>query len=573
MGIFNRKYLIFVTLGISFALVAVFLYFLDSQFKYKELVFVFWILGIFFSLVPFLPQILQKLKIIKLPRKELLFISLLVLVSILLRFYKLQQIPFLNGDEARDAGFLPESFLNGQINDYFGYNVYGISNIFIILAAIPHLIFGHSILSVRFFAAVFGTLSVLLVYLLGRKFYSLKVGIIASTMMAFNQVHLQFSRSEFINNFDSFWAPLVILFLLYALAKKETFFSLLFGLSIGLATHFYQGIRAVLLFSIVSFIFYNLTSFRKNNKSIKKIIYFIFGFFVAFGPSLVVLIFKPNEFFNTGSSGNYLSIITSHAGSLFEGLLTFIGNLPNRFLLSYGSIIYYPIDFHYRYGGPLLKFPESALFLAGMIIVLKKILSFKYFVLLGWIVIVVFINSILTESMNFAHRLLSLLPSTIIVAAIGLEGLVLFFKKKKPGVVVLIFILTLSVFLNFKQYFIDNIWRNAYDTNTKVALAAGYYTSSFSLEKQIYFLNSPRMGWKSGPSWEYLVPNSQVKDLSNKELSILLEKTANFNNVVFVALPERAEDLKIVIKRWPGGVRNDHTFYSPEVLFTSYELK
>lgn len=557
--------LAFIISGAILCLASIFIYALDKNFALRWLVLVFWLGGVMLSMVPATISFLKNKPLLK-NKHEFLFIVLLVFIAGFLRLYKITEIPLLSGDEARDAGFLPETFLRGKIKDFFGYGVYGIPNIFIALSSIPHFLFGHSILAVRFFSAFFGTLAVVLVYFLARECFGKKIGMVSAILMSCYHVHLHFSRSEFINNFDSFWAPLVII-LLFKAIMENSYRSLLFGLSLGMVSHFYQGIRAILFFSAIYFLTWNLMALRKYFKTLLvKTGYLLLGLFLGLGPSIVVLVTRPSEFLNTGTAG----------GPLFFslGILEFIKLLPNRLLHSFGALIYYPINFHYRYGGPFLKFPLSLFFIIGIFFILRNFLRKEHNIFLFWISFVIFCNSTLLEGLNYTHRLLSIVPALMIVTGIGIINLAKIFKEKTlfNNLIVFLFI-SISVFLNLKSYFFDSIWKNAYDINTKVATIAGYYTAGFPTRTKFYFLNSPRMGWKSGPSWEYIAPSAQVEDFEEVNLqSVLSMSTGGKERFVFIALPERTGDLKIIERVWPGGYKKDH-YYDNELLFITYELK
>ena len=562
----NIRELVFIILAIILCLASVLFYNLDKHFAFQWIIFSIWIIGVIIVLLPVIFFFLEnRCSLIK-NNRELLFVILITLGSAFLRFYKITKIPLLNGDEARDTGFLPEVFLKGEVKDFFGYGVYGIPNMFFALSSIPHLLFGHSILAIRFFAAFFGTLAIILVYLLAKKLFNQRVAVISTILMSCYHVHLQFSRSEFINNFDSFWAPLIIVLLLKSI-KEKPYYSLLFGLFLGIASHFYQGIRAVLAFSTAFFLIYNLVYYHKKlNRFLAKIGFFSLGLFLGLGPSIVIIAIRPNEFFNTGTAG----------GPLFSslGLLGFLELLPSRLLHSFGALIYYPIEFHYHYGGPFLQFPLNLFSIIGLFFLLRNLAKKESSILLFWIVAVIFCNSALLQGLNHTHRLLSVVPALMIVSGLGIVKLSMIFKKW-PAVYRSIMFLAvfLPTFLNLKNYFYDSIWKNAYDTNTKVAAVAGYYTAGFPPNAKFYFLNSPRMSWKSGPSWEYIAPAAQVKDLEEGNLqSVFPVSTREKERLVFIALPEKTEALKMIEEVWTKGYRKDH-YYDNELLFITYELK
>ena len=102
-------------------------------------------------------------------------------------------------------------------------------------AAVPSIaIFGLNEFAVRFPSALFGTLTVLLVYFLGLKIRNWKLGITAALLLAISPWHLQFSRAAFEANLGLFltvlgffWSPALALSM-YAYHANRIFALLLF---------------------------------------------------------------------------------------------------------------------------------------------------------------------------------------------------------------------------------------------------------------------------------------------------------------------------------------------------------
>lgn len=556
----------FLILALILNFLAMGLYALDKDFSCRWWVLALWLLAILTPIIPLFFGFFRKEKKSFFNRNELLFLMVLVFLSAFLRFFYLEKIPLLSGDETRDAGFLPEAFLRGEIKDFFGYGVYGIPNLFFAFSSLPHLLFGHSVLAIRFWAAFFGVLTVVLTYFLAKKCFGAPVGRAAALLMAVYHVHLHFSRSEFLPLFDSFWSSLLAILLLNSLKEKRS--PLFLGIAMGLAFHFYQGIRAFLLLTAIYFLIWMLLAFHRSRPLLDlKIGYFLAGLFLGIGPSLVVFLTRFGEIFNTGTAGKPLFL------SLKPG--EFLEILPFNLSRSLGSLVYYPLDFHYHYGGPFLSFPFNVFFILGAVSLLLKIKKKESNFLLLWILTVLTFNSAILADLNFTHRLLSIIPVIMIVTALGIVKFARLFKFGQSSIFPKIFLtLTIAAFMffNLKAYFLDAVWVKAIDTNTKVATIAGYYTASFSPETKFYFLNSSRMGWRSVPAWEYLAPRAQVRDVEEDDIEILLSEIKKQKEKnVFIFLPERLDDLKKVEAFFPGGFLRSHNYYQEE-LFVTYEF-
>lgn len=556
----------FLILALILNLLAMGLYALDKDFSCRWWVLALWLLAILTPIIPLFFGFFRKKKKSFFNRSELLFLMVLVFLSAFLRLFYLEKIPLLSGDETRDAGFLPEAFLRGEIKDFFGYGVYGIPNLFFAFSSLPHLLFGHSVLAIRFWAAFFGVLTVVLTYFLAKKCFGAPAGRAAALLMAVYHVHLHFSRSEFLPLFDSFWSSLLAILLLNSLKEKRS--PLFLGIAMGLAFHFYQGIRAFLLLTAIYFLIWTLLAFRRSRPLLGlKIGYFLAGLFLGIGPSLVVFLTRFGEIFNTGTAGKPLFL------SLKPG--EFLEILPFNLSRSLGSLVYYPLDFHYHYGGPFLSFPFNVFFILGAVFLLLKIKKKESNFLLLWILAVLTFNSAILADLNFAHRLLSVIPAIMIVTALGIVHFSRFLRFNQSVIfskIILTLIIAAFMFFNFKAYFLDAVWVKAIDTNTKVATIAGYYTASFSPETKFYFLNSSRMGWRSCPTWEYLAPQVQVRDVKRDEIDYLLPEIKNQGGKnIFIFLPERLDDLEKIEAFFPEGFLVSHDYHQ-EKLFATYEF-
>lgn len=210
------------------------------------------------------PKMNQKVKIILL---------LIVLLSIVLRFYKLDQIPpSLSWDEAAN-----------------GYNAYTIANwgrdewgksfpltfksfeddkhpVHIYFTALSVRLFGLSEFSTRLPSALFGVLNVIIVFFLaGIIFDSSLVGLIASLFLAISPYNIQFSRFNHEANFALFFFMLGFLLFLKGIRNKATILPwgfLSFGVSL---LSYHPSIVVVPPLILLSIIF-----FSKDLLKIKK---------------------------------------------------------------------------------------------------------------------------------------------------------------------------------------------------------------------------------------------------------------------------------------------------------------
>lgn len=558
----NKKIITYLLISVCsvFYILSVFFYARDKTFSNQWLPFILWMAAISWLTVFFgLEKIKNLFKGLK-GKKDLCLLIIILIGAFLVRSCGLSEVPILVHDEARDAGLLPEAFLKGETKDFFGYGIYGIPNIFFILSSIPHLIFPRTVLAVRFFSLIFGFFSVLLTFFLARKLFNEKIALISVFLLSFYHVHIHFSRSEFLNLFDSFWSPILVLCLFCAI-EDELVSSIFFGLIAGLLPHFYQATRAILLIGVIYFGIYLLVKQRKL--FFKKTLLFLVGFLIGFGPSILIALnpTRINEVFDLGNAGKPI-IFDKTVGDLKD-------ILPEKIIMSFGSTVYYPIDFHYQYGGPFLKLPFNIFFVVGLFLILRNIFKSRYNFLLLWVISVFFFNSIILVNVNFTHRLLSLVPALIIILGLGIYAVGNSLGKLSS--VFYSLLLFFWLFSNVKLYFWDSVWKKTISLNNKLATTAGYYVRSFPRDIDFYFLSSDRMGWKSVPSWEYLDEEYSVKDLSEGEfLDKILKLKTDEKKVVFIIPPERIDDFSLLKQHFPACYQRKFNL-EKELLFYSYE--
>lgn len=151
-------------------------------------------------------------------RKIYISLTLIVILAFLLRFYKVTEIsPSLNWDEVSIA-YNAYSILNTGKDEWgqffpLHFKAYGEYKLPVqIYASIPGIyFFGLNELGVRITPVIYGTLTVLLMFFLGRVlFQSNIVGLVSAFLLAISPWHIQLTRASFESSFATFWVVLGI---------------------------------------------------------------------------------------------------------------------------------------------------------------------------------------------------------------------------------------------------------------------------------------------------------------------------------------------------------------------------
>ncbi|HUQ85576.1 MAG TPA: glycosyltransferase family 39 protein [Candidatus Limnocylindrales bacterium] len=514
-----------------------------------------WLISIVYSLgfilhnekLPsFLPQ---KFHLKKLLRKHWDFLSILLL-GILVRFASLSTIPILTHDEAKDTGFFPQKILTGELADFFGYYA-GINNFFFALSTIPHLLFSNPVLKVRFFSAFFGVCSIILIYFLAKKLFDKKTGLVAMLLLATYHVHIHFSRTEFLNLFDSFYALVILLVFSVYIQRRSIYSIILLAITLGFGLHFYSGLRAIVLLTTIIFIM----SQRSQTNRLRSIITFLSFFLIAIGPELVVFKTRPTEAFAAGtaqvtSAGNeFLHLITNYAHSLL-------------------AYIYEPINFHYHYGGPFLVLPFSLLFLIGLYFVIRNIKNANFLLLIAAILGIPFFNSALLTEINYTHRLMSVVPIIILLTASGITKAAQLIQKTLGKQIAKGFVVMICVgfaIYNLQLYFVQNIWeKTLYINEFRAWEAQKIINAPVDRPTITFFLgNTVWPAINSVHPLPYLTQKHQIIDITSAEqLKELLTRNAS-ESYILIVLPQNFTNLS------SESILND---YSTQYLMSSEKV-
>jgi hypothetical protein len=234
----------------------------------------------------------------KLKQKKALFFLLAILaIATLFRFWDLTAVPpglypdvAINGNDALGA------LKNGDFKLFYPENN-GREGLFINLIAFSFWLFGSTIFAIKLVPAIFGTLTVLGIYLLTRQLFSYLdwrvnkqkaeiIALLSSFFLAISFWHVNFSRLGFRAILVPFFLTWSFYFLFKLIIQVEKFnrkslpriacFALCAGFLFGLGFHTYISFRIapLILIPTAIFAFINyarvLNSYRKNKIKLGK---------------------------------------------------------------------------------------------------------------------------------------------------------------------------------------------------------------------------------------------------------------------------------------------------------------
>lgn len=432
-------------------------------------------------------------------KKGLLILFFILTLAAFLRFYELPSYPpGLYPDEAMNGNNALEALHTGQFNVFYPENN-GREGLFINIQALFLWATGPANAGepwmLRLPSAIFGTLTVLGIYLLGRELFSEEVGLLSAFFLATNFWHLNFSRI----GFRAILAPFFIIFALYFFLravktrapKKRALHAILAGVFFGLGFYTYIAYRVTPLIFLAFIPFYH-----KDKKFWQAAAIFVAATFVVALPIGLYFLGHPADFFGRTTQVSVFSSSPEfiRTGLMFPGVVieipSYLVALKNLGLNLIKTVGMFNVrgDANWRHnlsGSPELFWPVGILFLIGIfsgithlsgkgrprqIVPNPKLSLLLVFTLFLLALLPVIISN---EGIPHALRSILLIPPAILLAAIGGVEAYRFLKKYARPVLLrpAIFVLAIFLILNtFSMYFLE--WGP--NKNTADAFAANY---------------------------------------------------------------------------------------------------
>ena len=435
---------------------------------------------------------------------------IIIVLSFFLRTYKISDNPpSLNWDEV-SHGYNAYSILKTG-KDEWGikfpliFRAYGDYKLplYIYLTAVSELFFGLNSFSIRLVSALSGVGLVILGYLITKKLTKNSAfSLIAAFLTSVSPWGLFLSRVAVEANLGAFLFALGLYLLIWWLTDHRQRELALAALFWGLSLHAYNSARVLIpVFMVLT------TMFVIKEKKGKQLLMFF----------LILLIFWlpiVGQFFNRSGTvrfewvslidqGKISQIIQKRETStlpktitravynrptffVFYALRNYFVNLSPKYLFFRGGS-------HYQFSLPnheLLYLVAAPFLLLGLIKILIK--GNKEERLIGLWFFASFIPSAITKDAPHVLRSILVLPSPMILTALGLQLTVNFLKgRSKFGGKLLIFVLTLAVFVSFGRWWNDysNIYPKAYSWSWQYGYkeVVSYIKSVYEKYDKIFF--------------------------------------------------------------------------------------
>ena len=417
-------------------------------------------------------------------RKTFLFLTAIIFLAVILRFWQLGRVPASPDWDEAALGYNAYSILNTGRDEYGSFLPVILRSfddykpalyVYLIIPAIK--IFGLTVFAVRLPSAIFGILTVLAAFFLVKELFKReKIALLTSFFLAISPWHIQFSRIAFESNVGLSFNIFFILFFLRGLKKPA--YLLLAAFFAGINLYMYQSEKVFIPLLALGFVFI----FRKEILEISKkylVGALVIGFLISL-PLINYAIINPEAFARakgvsvfsdqTLVKNNALKLIEDKKNNDLLGLV-----LDNRRLVFAktaieGYISHFDLNWlfitgdiarHHAPGMGLLYLWELPFLLIGIFCLLfgdfykkTKLAIFFWFLLTP-------IPASITSGVPHAVRTLNFLPTFQIFTAIGIIAAATKIKIKYFVLGLSFLFLTFNFLYYLDQYFVQQDYFNS----------------------------------------------------------------------------------------------------------------
>jgi 4-amino-4-deoxy-L-arabinose transferase-like glycosyltransferase len=402
--------------------------------------------------------------------------NLILLISILtlaffLRIYKITEVPpSLNWDET-SIGYNAYSILKTGKDEWgeflpLHFRSFGEYKLPLqIYASIPAItVFGLNDFSVRITPVIYGTLTVLFLYLLVNELYKLRfkdeynyISFISSFFLAISPWHIQLTRGSFESSFSLFWLLLGILLLVRGFLKNPKMI-ILSMIPFAISVYTYNSARVFTPLFLFTVFLLNIKYILKNFKvSVFATLFFIVMMlplvsFVVSGEALarykLVSITDDAGLVPRIEERRNLSKLPTIITRLIHNRYTynsyyFVENYIAHFTPNYLFLKGAGHHQHHVQGVGQLYWIQAPFLLYGLYILFKK-KDFSLKILLPWLLISFIPVSMTNDSIPNALRTLIAVPVYQILTAVGVVEALKYRKYTKAIIVSIVLILGIN---------------------------------------------------------------------------------------------------------------------------------
>ena len=511
--------------------------------------------------------------------------ALFFLAALLIRGISLTSHPFvLNGVEA-SLGLDAVAVGNGLIRNPFAVGWLTNPTLPAYLLLIPLRLFGQTILGVRILSVLVGSLTVALLYLLGRRVWGETVALIAAILLAGAHVHVHYSRLGMNNVWDALLIFVSVALVVLAVRQGRRRNWLAAAVATGAGFYFYMSSHLLPLILLGALVYLLVTSRSRLRQQSRHILA---------AAALILIIILPQWLFYNSNAGVFLQR-AENVGILQSGWLAQETVKTGRTALDlyseqfWRSVLAFQAGADtattYNPGIPLLRFIPALLFTFGLGLALVRWRRFAWAILLIWLTVTLLFAGFLLISPPDSHRLLGVMPAVCLIAAAPLAWLARLLEPRLSGdsrsrkstllailSVVAVLLSAGDLFFYFGSYRAEGRFG---DRNTEIAYGIASYLDALEGEHTAYLYGPPAV-YVDFPTIPFLATDFVVNaNLFNVDApgAPLAEPLLKDSDLVFFFLPERLEEATQIETQYPDGERITIEGTHANPLFVVYRVE
>lgn len=502
-----------------------------------------------------------------------LLFGLIVALAIFFRFYKLNVLPpGLHPDEAANG---LDIFRILENKDYrIIYNTNGPREaLFFYLQAIFVATMGNTILALRMAPALFGVVSVIVIYFATKAWLNRRTALFTAFFFAISPWVVVIQRDGFRASMVPLFVGLFMWFGAKAYQTRKMVYFILAGIAIGLGFYTYTAFSMIVVALVLGLIYMIIMRRDWLVQNWQRLLVSLAVFGLVMTPLLYTTIKDPGGSTARAGGTSFLNkelnqgqpvqtLLSSTAKTLLQ--YNFVGDSNNR---------------HNLDGQPLLNVFVGIMFLIGLVVSLFHIKKPRYAMLLIVLAAMMLPSLLTAEGLPHALRSIGTAVPVFMLAGIGLNYLLFVWYKTFPlnhlarvvGVSVVVILMGLSLVQSYRAYFVA--WAQSsktYEAYSEGAVSIARYLIKQNQSGQNYFVVMG--GYEANPI-QYLTHNKlNYKLLDQRQLLDLPLDTKN-SLVIIPVGSDSEKDIQNLKAKFPAGklseVRSD---FNGKLLFNVYEL-
>jgi len=354
--------------------------------------------------------------------RDMVLLAIITGVGFGLRFWRLSQIPdYFHGDIA-SQGLQALDILHHVAPGWFATGWSNIPMFDYVMMAGTMRLFGTDLFGLSMTAVWQGTLTIPLLYLLGRELRGRSVGLLAAAFLAINYTHIHFSR--IVTTASPVLFMVAMFYVLFRARRVQTLGGYaLAGVLLGVGLLLYFPVRVSVVIVVLLFLFLLLWRRRQTLDEWQSWLLFAVGSLLGFGPMFGFVFQNFSAFVGRGNVVTLANPqVMAHLQAKYgvsSAAAVWLEQFKRTFLtfFSYGDS-----STHFSFPGPMVSTLVGVLLVVGVVIALRRWRDEGNFTLLVWVLATLVLGGVITNDPPFWPHLVVVLPAVMLLAAQGAVG-------------------------------------------------------------------------------------------------------------------------------------------------------